>query len=150
MAVFLLPHDRIHKQGGSATQRKDNAGAKGRRRVGPRKQEYVNAHFKRGKTCAYPGCNRKCVAGLERTFDFSHLNPADKPTFETYPHLLYDYNGATQGIAWLVANRTKHGSLAHIKDILDYECTKPTVVVECANCHKCRRPTMRGRWDASF
>ena len=114
------------------------------------KQEYVNAHFKRGKTCAYPDCNRKCVAGLERTFHFSHLNPADKPTFQTYPHLLYGYNGATQGIAGLVANRTKHGSLAHIKDILDYECTKPTVVVECANCHKCRRPTMRGRWDASF
>jgi hypothetical protein len=113
------------------------------------KQEYVNAHFKRGKTCAYPGCNRKCVAGLERTFHFSHLNPSDKPTFETYPHLLYNGKRAVRGIAGLVGNPKKRASLAHIKDILDYECTKPTVVVECANCHQCRRPRMRGRWDAS-
>jgi hypothetical protein len=108
------------------------------------KQAYVNAHKLKLAQCQYDGCGRVVTAATVRSFDLDHRDPRTKATRETHPELIYKgYKGG--GVSGIVNNPKT--SLEEIKDALDEELAKCDLI--CANCHTCRKPKGRGRWDAS-
>ena len=107
------------------------------------KEAYVNARKLVIGTCQYDGCGRVVTKENVRSFSFDHTDPKTKATHETHPHLIQKaYVGGVSGI---VHNSTT--SLAYAKPFLDAEMGMCRLL--CENCHKCRKPQKRGRWDAS-
>lgn len=108
------------------------------------KQAYVNAYKLKLAQCQYDGCGRVVTAATVRSFDLDHRDPRTKATRETHPELIA--KGYTGGGVSGIVNNPKT-SLAEVKDALDEELAKCDLI--CTNCHICRKPKGRGRWDAS-
>ena len=108
------------------------------------KRAYVNAHKLKLAQCQYADCPRVVTAATVRSFDLDHRDPRTKATRETHPELIDKaYTGG--GVGGIVQNPKT--SLAEVKAALDEELAKCDLL--CANCHTCRKPKGRGRWDAS-
>jgi len=120
-----------------------------RARGGPRdeciraKQAYVDAYKLKLGGCQYSGCPRIVTAATVRSFDLDHRDPKTKVTHETHPDLVV--KGHVGGVSGIVYNSKT--SLWWVKDALDAELAGCDLL--CANCHCCRKPTGRARWDAS-
>ena len=119
------------------------------------KYEYVNATYKRGKKCAYEGCNTVCVVGNEAGMHLDHivestkrrcccLNAKGKHKGPCHgcADKLFKRNGGVSGLA---NNHTKSSALKHTKHLLDVEACK--CVVACTPCHIGRKAQKRARWD---
>jgi len=107
------------------------------------KAAHVNARKLAIGACQYDDCARAVTKETMRSFSFDHNDPKTKATHETHPHLIQ--KGST-GIGGIVKNSTT--SLAYAKPFLDAEMGMCRLV--CENCHCCRKPQKRGRWDASL
>jgi len=107
------------------------------------KQAYVNAYKLKLGGCQYAGCGRIVTAATVRSFDLDHRDPRNKATHETHPELIH--KGYPGGVCGIVSNSKT--SLAEVKDALDDELAKCDML--CTNCHRCRKPKGRARWDAS-
>jgi hypothetical protein len=107
------------------------------------KEAYVNAYKLKVSKCLYDGCDRLVTAAAVRSFDLDHKDPKQKATHETHPHLIE--KGQLGGVSGIVSNTST--SLADVKNELDEELRK--CVLTCANCHTCRKPKGRARWDES-
>ena len=107
------------------------------------KQAYVNAYKLGLGKCQYAGCPRVVTAETIRSFDLDHRDPKTKATHETHPELIG--KGDPGGVSSIV--HKTNTSLSEIKDALDVELAKCDLL--CANCHCCRKPQKRGRWDVS-
>jgi len=107
------------------------------------KEAYVNARKVEIGACQYDGCARVVTKETVRSFSFDHTDPKTKATRETHPHLIQE--GRQGGVSGIVANSST--SLAYARPFLDAEMGLCTLT--CENCHCCRKPRKRGRWDAS-
>ena len=109
------------------------------------KEAYVNAVKLRIGRCQYPGCGRLMTPETVRAFAFDHRDEKTKATYETHPHVIYKCQQG--GVGSMVSNTAKHAALELIKDDLDAEMDKCDLL--CHNCHICRKPRGRARWDES-
>ena len=107
------------------------------------KEAYVNEYKLKVGKCLYDGCERLVTAKNVRSFDLDHKDPKQKATHETHPHLIE--KGQLGGVGGIVHKTST--SLADVKNELDEELRKCALL--CANCHTCRKPKGRARWDAS-
>ena len=107
------------------------------------KQSYVDARKLNIGTCQYDDCGRIVTNENVRTFSFDHTDPRTKATHETHPHLIS--KGNKGGVCNIVDNR--HTSLENVRDELDAEMDKCTLMCEC--CHRSRKPRKRARWNAA-
>jgi hypothetical protein len=126
----------------SATGRKDSRTRPSCERV-REKEAYVNEYKLKVGKCLYDGCDRLVTAKNVRSFDLDHKDPKQKATHETHPHLIE--KGQLGGVGGIVHKTST--SLADVKNELDEELRKCALL--CANCHTCRKPKGRARWDAS-
>lgn len=109
------------------------------------KQDYVDARKLQLGACQYPGCARPVTPSTTRSFDFDHDDPTrTKATHESDGDIL---TKVQKGVAGMVHNRAKRTALHLIKPRLDAEMDKCKLY--CRNCHHCRKPAGRARWDAS-
>jgi hypothetical protein len=108
------------------------------------KEAYVNAHKLKLAQCQYADCPRVVTAATVRSFDLDHRDPRTKAMHETHPELIAKAR-IGGGVGGIVQNSAT--SLAEVKAALDEELAKCDLL--CTNCHTCRKPKRRGRWDAS-
>ena len=107
------------------------------------KQAHVDARKLEIGACQYHECGRIVTQETVRAFSFDHIDPKTKAMQETHPHLIC--KGEPGGVCGIAKNFCT--SLADVRDELDAEMDKCTLL--CENCHCSRKPRKRARWDAS-